>query len=48
VSVLGGEECECGFVVPDVDPDDWYDEQIKKPQELRDWNLQDEKIREKK
>ena len=33
-----GEECKCGFVVPDTDPDDWYDEQISKPKHERDWN----------
>ena len=37
--VSGGELCRCGFKVPDICPDDWYDEQLKKPIEGRDWNL---------
>jgi hypothetical protein len=37
--VSGGEVCECGFVIPEEpDPDDWYEEQLKKPIEERDWN----------
>lgn len=37
--VSGGEVCTCGFVIPEVDPDDWYDEQMLKPVEERDWNI---------
>lgn len=31
--------CSCGFVVPDVDPNVWYNTQMNKPEELRDWNI---------
>jgi len=30
---------ECGFKEPYKDPDDWYDEEMKKPQSERVWNV---------
>ena len=36
-----GSECpRCYFVIPEdsLDPDDWYDEQMKKPVRERDWS----------
>ena len=34
-----GDICSnCDFQLPDIDPDDWYDQQMSKPKEERDWN----------
>lgn len=33
-----GDMCKCGFTLPDEDPDDWYEEQMSKPIDQRDWN----------
>lgn len=34
------EGCEkCNFSEPFVDPDDWYDDEMAKPKEQRQWNI---------
>jgi hypothetical protein len=38
-----GDTCDnCGFQIPDVDPDKWHDNQMKLPIMDRDWNRQNE------
>ena len=37
--VLGGFICQCGIEMPDIDVDDWYDNEMEKSVNARVWNL---------
>lgn len=39
--VSPGETMPCGFVVPNIDPDEWHAQEMAKPEAERAWNQPD-------